>query len=84
MSRRDSAHRILPIASGWQLLRWPRREASGRLRDFVMHGVVAVHVGYWRAGSRGNAAVNVLASAELSNIGRAPTFNDIAVEVAPA
>jgi len=61
-----------------------RITCKAKLSTDVMRGVVAVHAGYWRTGSRGNAAVNVLASAEFSNIGRAPTFNDIAVEVAPA
>ncbi len=57
---------------------------KAKLSTDVMRGLVAVHAGYWRTGSRGSAAVNILASAEFSNIGRAPTFNDIAVEVVPA
>ncbi len=61
-----------------------RVDCKAKLTADIMRGVVAVHAGYWRAGSRGKAAVNALASAEVSNIGRAPTFNDIAVEVAPA
>ncbi len=61
-----------------------RVSCKAKLSTDVMRGVVAVHAGHWRTGSRGNAAVNALASAEFSNIGRAPTFNDIAIEVAPS
>jgi anaerobic selenocysteine-containing dehydrogenase len=61
-----------------------RVSCKAKLSTDVMRGVVAVHAGHWRTGSRGNAAVNALASSEFSNIGRAPTFNDIAVEVAPS
>jgi anaerobic selenocysteine-containing dehydrogenase len=57
---------------------------KAKLTTDVMRGVVAVHGGYWRSGSKAKAAVNVLAGAEVSNIGRAPAFSDIAVEVAPA
>jgi anaerobic selenocysteine-containing dehydrogenase len=60
-----------------------RVNCRARLTTDVMRGVVAVHAGYWRTGSRANAAVNALAGAEVSNIGRAPTFNDIAVDVTP-
>lgn len=58
-----------------------RLTCKAKLTTDVMRGVVAVHGGYWR---NGKAAVNALAGAEVSNIGRAPTFSDIAVEVAPA
>jgi anaerobic selenocysteine-containing dehydrogenase len=61
-----------------------RISCKAKLSTDIIRGVVAVPGGYWRKGSRGGTAVNVLASAEFSNIGRAPTFNDIAVEVAPA
>jgi anaerobic selenocysteine-containing dehydrogenase len=61
-----------------------RISCRAKLSTDVMRGIVAVYAGYWRSGGKGNAAVNALASAEFSNIGRAPTFNDIAVEVAPA
>jgi hypothetical protein len=53
-----------------------------KLTTDVMRGVVAVHGGYWRSGSKAKTAVNVLAGAEISNIGRAPAFSDVAVEVA--
>ena len=57
---------------------------KAKLTTDVMRGVVAVHGGYWRSGTKAKTAVNVLAGAEVSNIGRAPAFSDIAVEVAPA
>jgi anaerobic selenocysteine-containing dehydrogenase len=50
----------------------------------VMPGLVAIPSGYWRSGSRTNTSVNVLASAEHGNIGRSPTFSDVAVEVSLA
>jgi glutathione synthase/RimK-type ligase-like ATP-grasp enzyme len=49
----------------------------------ILMGAEVTHA-YWRSGSKAKAAVNVLAGAEVSNIGRAPAFSDIAVEVAPA
>jgi anaerobic selenocysteine-containing dehydrogenase len=61
-----------------------RITCNAKLTADVMRGVIAIHSGYWRAGSKGNTAVNVLAAAEVSNIGRAPTFSDVAVDVAPA
>jgi anaerobic selenocysteine-containing dehydrogenase len=61
-----------------------RLSCKAKLTPDVMRGVVAVHGGYWRSGSKAKAAVNVLAGAEVANIGRAPAFSDIAVEVAPA
>jgi anaerobic selenocysteine-containing dehydrogenase len=50
----------------------------------VMPGLVAIPSGYWRSGSRSGTSVNVLASAEHGNIGRSPTFSDVAVEVSLA
>ena len=47
----------------------------------VMPGLVAIPSGYWRSGSGSNTSVNVLASSQHGNIGRSPTFSDIAVEV---
>jgi anaerobic selenocysteine-containing dehydrogenase len=61
-----------------------RLTCKAKVTTDVMRGVVAVHGGYWRSGSKGRAAVNALAGAEVSNIGRAPAFSDIAVEVVPA
>jgi anaerobic selenocysteine-containing dehydrogenase len=56
-----------------------RMTCSARLTGDVMRGVVAIHSGYWRG--RGGRSVNVLASAEAANIGQAPTFSDVAVDV---
>jgi anaerobic selenocysteine-containing dehydrogenase len=39
-----------------------RVSCKAKLTTDAMRGVVAVHAGYWRTGSRGNAAVNALAS----------------------
>ena len=61
-----------------------RITCNAKVTTNVMPGVVAIHAGYWRTGSKANAAVNVLAAAEVSSIGRAPTFSDIAVDVALA
>ncbi len=47
----------------------------------VMPGIVAIASGHWRRDSTSNTSVNVLAGAELGNIGSAPTFSDVAVDV---
>ena len=54
---------------------------KAKLSTDVMPGIVAIPSGYWRRDSKSNASVNVLAGSEVGNIGRAPTFSDVAVEV---
>jgi anaerobic selenocysteine-containing dehydrogenase len=61
-----------------------RLACKARVTTDIMPGVVAIPSGYWRKDSTSNASVNVLASAEVANIGRAPTFSDVAVEVSLA
>jgi len=58
-----------------------RMVCKAKVTTDVMPGLVAIPSGYWRNGSRSNTSVNVLASAEHGNIGRSPTFSDVAVEV---
>ncbi|HTO65545.1 MAG TPA: molybdopterin-dependent oxidoreductase [Bradyrhizobium sp.] len=58
-----------------------RLTCKARVTADVMPGLVAIPSGYWRSASASNTSANVLASAELGNIGRSPTFSDVAVEV---
>lgn len=53
-----------------------------RLTDKVLPGVVVCTLGHWRSGP-GGATVNALTPAAFADLGRAPTFSDNAVEVAP-
>jgi anaerobic selenocysteine-containing dehydrogenase len=61
-----------------------RLVCKAKVTTDVMPGLVAIPSGYWRNSSPGNTSVNVLASAEHDNIGRSPTFSDVAVEVSLA
>jgi anaerobic selenocysteine-containing dehydrogenase len=60
-----------------------RLTCKAKLTTDIIQGAVAVYSGYWRGDSREKAAVNVLAGAAMANIGRAPTFSDVAVDVVP-
>ena len=61
-----------------------RLTCKAKLTTDIIRGAVAIYSGYWRGDSRDKAAVNVLAGAAMANIGRAPTFSDVAVDVALA
>jgi len=58
-----------------------RLDCKARVTTDVMPGVVAIPSGHWRGDSASNASVNVLAGAQFGNLGRSPTFSDVAVEV---
>jgi anaerobic selenocysteine-containing dehydrogenase len=58
-----------------------RLTCKAKVTTDVMPGLVAIPSGYWRSGGPSKTSVNVLASAEHGNIGRSPTFSDVAVEV---
>jgi len=58
-----------------------RLTCKAKVTADVIPGLVAIPSGYWRSASASNTSANVLASAELGNIGRSPTFSDVAVEV---
>lgn len=59
-------------------------EAVAEVSDAVMPGVVVAPLGYWRETSRAEATVNALNPFAYADLGRAPTFSDSLVEVAPA
>ena len=59
-------------------------EAVAEINDAVMPGVVVAPLGYWRESSRAEATVNALNPFAYADLGRAPTFSDSLVEVAPA
>jgi anaerobic selenocysteine-containing dehydrogenase len=61
-----------------------RLTCKAKVTADVMPGLVAIPSGYWRSASASNTSANVLASAEVGNIGRSPTFSDVAVEVSLA
>jgi anaerobic selenocysteine-containing dehydrogenase len=57
-------------------------QAVARLTENVLPGVVVCTLGHWRSGP-GSATVNALTPPAFADLGRAPTFSDNAVEVAP-
>lgn len=57
--------------------------ATARVSTDVAAGVVLMPMGHWPS-LEGGLAVNALNSTRYADIGRAPTFNDTAVEVEPA
>src|SRR5690606_18379254 len=59
-------------------------EAVAEVSDAVMPGVVVAPLGYWRESSRAEATVNAINPGAYADLGRAPTFSDTRVEVAPA
>jgi len=54
-------------------------EGDARITDDVNPGLVVATLGYWRQLNRGT--VNSISSAELVNMGNAPTFSDNLVQV---
>ena len=54
-----------------------------QVRDSVPPGVVVAPLGYWRKLSRSASTVNAANSPVFADLGRAPTFSDNLVEVAP-
>ena len=49
-------------------------EGDARITDEVNSGVIVATLGYWRQLTKGT--VNMISSAELVNMGNAPTFSD--------
>ena len=58
-------------------------QAVVHVRDGVPPGVVVAPLGYWRKLSRSASTVNAATSPVFADLGRAPTFSDNLVEVAP-
>jgi anaerobic selenocysteine-containing dehydrogenase len=58
-------------------------EVVAHVSEDVMPGVVVAPLGYWRKLSRAAGTVNVVNSPAYADLGRAPTFSDNLVEVAP-
>jgi anaerobic selenocysteine-containing dehydrogenase len=58
-------------------------EAMAHVSDEVMKGVVVVPLGYWRKQSRAATTINAVTSPAYADLGRAPTFSDNLVEIAP-
>ena len=56
-------------------------EATARVSDTVMPGVVVVPMGYWRKLSPSHTTVNALNSSAFADLGNAPAFSDTLVEV---
>jgi anaerobic selenocysteine-containing dehydrogenase len=56
-------------------------EAVAMVTDDVMPGVVVAPLGYWRSRSRTQATVQAVNAGTYADLGRAPTFSDILVEV---
>lgn len=59
-------------------------QAVASITDDTMAGVVSASLGYWPSLAPGGAAVNSLSSPAYSNLGHAPTFSDILVQIEPA
>ena len=47
-----------------------------------MRGVVVAPAGYWQRSNRRGATVHALTPSAFADLGRAPTFSDVLVEVA--
>ena len=58
--------------------------ALAQLSEDVAPGVVVCPMGYWLGSAEGGATVNAVTAHRFADLGRAPTFSDTAVEVAPA
>lgn len=54
-------------------------EGNARITDDVNPGLIVATLGYWRQLNKGT--VNSISSAELVNMGNAPTFSDNLVQV---
>ena len=57
-------------------------EGDARITDDVNPGVVVATLGYWRQLTKGT--VNIISSAEFTDMGHAPSFSDNLVQVSPA
>ncbi|WP_089720994.1 molybdopterin dinucleotide binding domain-containing protein [Candidatus Entotheonella palauensis] len=58
-------------------------EAIARVTPDVRTGVVVAPLGYWTKDSRNGRTVNAINPPAFADYGRAPTFSDTLVEVAP-
>ena len=56
-------------------------DAVAHLSDTTQPGVAVAPVGYWRNGSRNTGAVNAVTSAIFADLGHAPVFSDVQVEI---
>lgn len=59
-------------------------DAVATLSPDVMQGVVVAPAGYWHRSTRKGATVHALTPPAFADLGRAPTFSDILVQVASA
>ncbi|MGJ5181182.1 molybdopterin-containing oxidoreductase family protein [Bradyrhizobium oligotrophicum] len=57
-------------------------EAFATLSADVMPGVVVAPAGYWHRSNRKGATVHAVTSPAFADLGRAPTFSDVLVQVA--
>ena len=57
--------------------------ALAQVSEDVAQGVVVCPMGYWLGSAEGGATVNSVTAHRFADLGRAPTFSDTAVEVAP-
>jgi len=58
--------------------------ALAQVSEDVAAGVVVCPMGYWLGSAEGGATVNSVTAHRFADLGRAPTFSDTAVEVAPS
>ena len=56
-------------------------EAIANVNDKTLPGVVVAPAGYWRQSSRGGSTVQSVLSSDYADLGGAPTFSDVMVEV---
>ncbi len=71
------------IGEGAPVRVWNERggfEGDARITEDVAPGVVVATLGYWRSRNR-NGTCNVVSSADLVNMGNAPTFSDNLVQI---
>lgn len=59
-------------------------EAFATLSADVMPGVVVAPAGYWHRSNRKGATVHAVTPPAYADLGRAPTFSDVLVQVATA
>ena len=57
--------------------------ARAQVSADVAPGVVVCPMGYWLGSAEGGTTVNAVTAHGFADLGRAPTFSDTAVEVAP-
>ena len=58
-----------------------RLRPSPRISPDVMPGVVMAPSGYWHRSNRKGATVHALTPPAFADLGRAPTFSDVLVQV---